>query len=103
PSPPPPRPSTLSLHDALPILNVAPVTIYAPPPAQQADGSYTIYGYALDATSSLTTYTAPATLSITSSSSGGTFMAGSTTSVFFVDRKSTRLNSSHLVISYAVF
>src|SRR5256885_2774940 len=69
---------TLSLHDALPILHLA-----DPSPGLRDDGRY----------------------AIRLANEGVPFEAGSGWNILAddVDRKSTRLNSSHLVISYAVF
>src|SRR5256885_16701379 len=74
---------TLSLHDALPIwmVTVAPARLLVQP-----------RGFILP----LISRRSASTLSL--------WLAQSITNEpFFIDRKSTRLNSSHLVISYAVF
>src|SRR3989454_12693822 len=67
---------TLSLHDALPI-SVRPVARSSNPSVR------------------FTAFELPVTTTVTNN----TYSAGGSTT----DRKSTRLNSSHLVISYAVF
>src|SRR5437899_9613951 len=76
-NPPTPEISTLSLHDALPIsvISTAPSTPCSPA--------------SLESLHSLRQRCTP--------SSGDTYRT------FQLDRKSTRLNSSHLGISYAVF
>src|SRR5256885_6735851 len=82
----PPRSTPLSLHDALPISTplIKPVPASAvSPPAQVADAS---------SARPRTPVTAPWSQARPSSPD-----------VLTEDRKSTRLNSSHLVISYAVF
>src|SRR5438552_12899115 len=50
-------------------------------------------------------YTTPARLAIEGGSNGGLLMGAEVTQhpELFRDRKSTRLNSSHQIISYAVF
>jgi autotransporter-associated beta strand protein len=63
-------------------VNVAPTQIFG---TSSVVGSlFTIYGYALDSNATLTTYLAPATLSITSGPPAGTFISG-TTSTYFVN------------------
>src|SRR5688500_19466622 len=79
----------LSLHDALPILNtsVAPVIPLLPTFASRivrSQGARLILGRGLPAQPKNTS-------------------AVARTDTARIDRKSTRLNSSHLVISYAVF
>ena len=67
-------------------VNVAPVAIYAVPPTQEADASFTIIALALDSNNLQTTYTAPATLSI--KSGPGVFVSGgSSVSAFFIGGK----------------
>src|SRR5688500_19304154 len=88
-SAPPPPTSTypLSLHDALPIsCQLAGLTLIEPTPCMNSAILSTPSGVAENQVS--------LSCSISSTSS---------LVVFTLDRKSTRLNSSHLVISYAVF
>src|SRR5690625_7800519 len=70
--------SPLSLHDALPIFQ-----------PQLVDGEYGLLEYDLD----------PGSYTVQASRSG----YDTAQSTFSLDRKSTRLNSSHVAISYAVF
>src|SRR5256885_6995680 len=76
---------TLSLHDALPIFTVHPTA-----------GGRTTWPCSMPGTRRLWTYS-NSPVAIAGSSARGTGVPST------VDRKSTRLNSSHLVISYAVF
>src|SRR5690606_42017204 len=84
-------PYTLSLHDALPIL------LWLPLPAAlkiSVAKSHDPPGNASSVTSASSTPSpvVPALLSTVTGAAGP-----------FIDRKSTRLNSSHVKISYAVF
>src|SRR5688572_32464369 len=82
---------TLSLHDALPILPVRPTA---------RDGNEVAPSHAARRPSAVSSaeYTAPT--SCASSPSDDSSIAGRFGTI---DRKSTRLNSSHSQISYAVF
>src|SRR5205807_8237771 len=101
PARPPPATSTLSLHDALPIYDM----VMPQPPAESLDAPSAV-------ASALTTTLSAARRPIVLWGAG-IGLAGLQTLVadwlrttglpFVSDRKSTRLNSSHLVISYAVF
>src|SRR5207247_11317927 len=91
PSPPPSPLYTLSLHDALPI---------SPPPAPGRSGSCRQNGVSFPV--SLTfTQAAPDTPPM--SARGHRFGLLLSVTLAGIDRKSTRLNSSHEWISYAVF
>src|SRR5436190_22961597 len=87
---PPTEIYTLSLHDALPIsLPGTPVITNTSPMGGISSGNYLTWGYdTTNQTSKLF-------------SLQRRFFTDSTNA--FIDRKSTRLNSSHTVISYAVF
>src|SRR5205814_4763588 len=93
--PPPTTPSTLSLHDALPISSPALSEGTYTAQATQSDtagntGSSAAHTFTVDVTAPTVTLTSPAAGAHTNDSTP-------------TDRKSTRLNSSHLGISYAVF
>src|SRR5438034_10356588 len=77
---------TLSLHDALPISYISDFGLSGPANEQKSDDK--IYG--------VLPYMAPEILN-------GEAYTSSSDIYSFGDRKSTRLNSSHTVISYAVF
>src|SRR5699024_12377749 len=97
PSPPPPEISPLSLHDALPILPFRPATSVsssAPAPRESERISRSIRGWDDHSTDTRPLASANATQLVVTSSSLR-FLSR--------DRKSTRLNSSHVSISYAVF
>src|SRR5205807_8875176 len=81
--PSPPAIYTLSLHDALPIFTAAPARPAGTLRAGAADRQRR-----------------PASAARSTTRAG---LPGGWDRVAFEDRKSTRLNSSHLVISYAVF
>src|SRR5690606_40348832 len=88
-APPTPDTDTLSLHDALPI-STASAPNSSAPAIRPASGSSAKNGTRLGATK-VRDSTTPATSGRTS------------TNTAVQDRKSTRLNSSHVKISYAVF
>src|SRR5438045_5174986 len=79
--------STLSLHDALPILIAALLTA-SPAAAQQATAQ--VNGTITDSSGAIVV-------------GAHVTLRNSQTGITREDRKSTRLNSSHLGISYAVF
>src|SRR5207249_11377010 len=85
---------TLSLHDALPIC-LGRVHAWSPPGQQLSSGV------------ALVTLVGPVPPGLTDCqhgiAAGGQRVAGRPVSRTFEDRKSTRLNSSHVSISYAVF
>src|SRR5699024_12791263 len=83
-APPPTQPYTLSLHDALPIL----------PPPQTTSRPVTV---------TLERVTASSATPQPRIRSPPTVRLERVTSPVRIDRKSTRLNSSHVSISYAVF
>src|SRR5207253_10059853 len=87
--------STLSLHDALPIFAVGrdPSSVAIHP-----DGTKAYVANSFDGTVSIVNLTS---LTVTGTFSVGTEPMAVTLSP--KDRKSTRLNSSHVAISYAVF
>src|SRR5207248_11509403 len=94
PRPPPPALYPLSLHDALPILlsqaqaqGIWPRFIMSQLGATTAANSTSGYSNVARFPTNLTVPT----------------LGGSVTGCVFPDRKSTRLNSSHRTISYAVF
>src|SRR5205807_9604776 len=98
---PTPHLSPLSLHDALPISRQG---LPVPPPQTvltllDSGAAVTILDSSIVAALGLTT---PAS-QITISAVGGPPILCPVFNVSITDRKSTRLNSSHLVISYAVF
>src|SRR5699024_12617828 len=84
---PPPALYTLSLHDALPIY-------------WDADARGTIIGISRGTTAG---HIARATLEAIAMQSRDVLKAMEADSGIALDRKSTRLNSSHVSISYAVF
>src|SRR5205807_9825151 len=93
--------STLSLHDALPILRSVVVLPQPEGPSRQRNSpSSTVKLAALTAWKSPKDLSSASTLICAIPPYSLTF---ETTMNITVDRKSTRLNSSHLVISYAVF
>src|SRR5207248_10440630 len=97
PTAPPPTPlSPLSLHDALPISHVRPV----------CEASSSWIGFAV-ARIALSVSASASRASWTKSRSLATLPLGGRRSISLAerqgDRKSTRLNSSHRTISYAVF
>src|SRR5688500_19546083 len=83
-----PHAHTLSLHDALPILNAS--RIGRVPPTRTSSKV-------------CTTGTRPLAAVGGAAASSCRVRAVSSLVACSIDRKSTRLNSSHLVISYAVF
>src|SRR5205807_7989067 len=95
PPPAPPGPTTRSLHDALPISRVNPQDI-----DQLQLGQKTLLRF-----SAFNQRTTPELNGIVSRVSADTTTDQRTGQSYYTlrDRKSTRLNSSHLVISYAVF
>src|SRR5207249_11360819 len=100
-APPPTATSPLSLHDALPISQhraaaAAPGRLgHAAGPADRARAAGGAYGRAADGTHPAT----PVARALRSHAARRSEGAGRAR----VDRKSTRLNSSHVSISYAVF
>src|SRR5205814_9573297 len=100
--PPTPHTYTLSLHDALPISNNAPVRLNADQSFTNAVNTTISLNFAtnfVDLNGHTLTCDGAGSLSLgLLTGSGNLIQAGSGT-----DRKSTRLNSSHLGISYAVF
>src|SRR5205814_10294034 len=99
---PPPEPSTLSLHDALPISACPPGSFQEAVLAAvaRAKAAVPVAESRIDTAAALVLAGAVELLE-----EGRTARVGSPTdnSPTYVDRKSTRLNSSHLGISYAVF
>src|SRR5207244_11013291 len=93
---------TLSLHDALPILSTDGASVRRP---TSAGRSATASRPARRATALLTAEPTPtwasSTAARTAAVSGATVIASPRPKT--IDRKSTRLNSSHQIISYAVF
>src|SRR5205814_8444030 len=88
----PPHIYTLSLHDALPILRAA------------ASNSCVIPGWSAPPTGAPGGITHPFQMALLRRSTQISFTSPTCTgTTFTADRKSTRLNSSHLGISYAVF
>src|SRR5205814_10101439 len=96
------RISPLSLHDALPISTQSPTIVSSVTPSAQAPGQT-----ASSDSAKLEITVQPSVIWVTVFDSKGNLLR--TESGFFIsaegrlDRKSTRLNSSHLGISYAVF
>src|SRR5699024_11923509 len=85
--------STLSLHDALPIFNCSCQDV-------EMDGNriVSVTGWQLTTYCYHRVYAA-----LFADCSGDSVLAPLTGAQFRIDRKSTRLNSSHVSISYAVF
>src|SRR5207248_10471533 len=84
----PPPPPTLSLHDALPISYDTPIVLIMATATRQ-------WACARDRTGS--------TSQASYLRAAGTHAGVPSSHLLSVDRKSTRLNSSHRTISYAVF
>src|SRR5205807_9351301 len=103
PTPTPPHTYTLSLHDALPISVASNDPLGKPAVCNNAlaRGWPLSPGYLARNSGRATNASANATL--LASSSAGDFGPPTSAMSGMKDRKSTRLNSSHLVISYAVF
>src|SRR5205807_8272952 len=98
-APPPPEPYTLSLHDALPIYH--PLDLAAPHAGHRIDHLPALGG---DREHHLPAAVGRCPASDQTLCHEPVAQAGDRRgSCPQVDRKSTRLNSSHLVISYAVF
>src|SRR5205814_9989091 len=87
-----PDPYTLSLHDALPIS-----------PAVNGFGSATVTVTVNDGQTQNNTSTRTFTVTVNGVNQAPTLDPIASVTVTVKDRKSTRLNSSHLGISYAVF
>src|SRR5256885_8130835 len=90
----------LSLHDAFPILSRR---VCTEPSTKLAATSSAMLGVAVRTISANTSATAAATRSSTHIIRRRLGHRSVSTPAIGPDRKSTRLNSSHLVISYAVF
>src|SRR5207248_3809627 len=86
----------LSLHDALPISHPSTVACSAVATAEQA----TVEGWVID---SACTYSKNLSQPKSVACAKSCARAGSPLVILTEDRKSTRLNSSHRTISYAVF
>src|SRR5439155_10315727 len=87
--------STLSLHDALPILGSV-VTGTLPSSLALSPDLSTLY-VASAGSNTINT------INLSTRQRGNDYNVGSRPDAIAVDRKSTRLNSSHVAISYAVF
>src|SRR5205807_4255276 len=101
--PPPTQTSTLSLHDALPIstaaaANTPSAQTLSSPQGLAVDPAYNLY-VADSGANRVLTY--PNTNMAPPAGLPASIVLGQTTFDVGADRKSTRLNSSHLVISYA--
>src|SRR5256885_6235536 len=91
---------TLSLHDALPISHTATPALWGTPAStMQAGGSFSF----TFANPGFYPYHCQAHALIAPQQRGNVTVNSVNTPPTVSDRKSTRLNSSHLVISYAVF
>src|SRR5207244_12328110 len=101
PTPPHTQPHSLSLHDALPIW----IEFFGSPSCSDSgDREAQTFLDSLDVTSDFTgAATITGTINGANVATGDVVTATARDAAGNTDRKSTRLNSSHQIISYAVF